>query len=230
VILRPDGLGKLKAVAANIDQVFIVIAEEPQAHPNLIDRYLVAAENANICAKIILNKCDIAISDENKALLDVYKELGYEVFYTSAESAQGLEEVKAALAGKTSIFAGQSGVGKSSLINTIMPELDLKVGRLSEHVVKGRHTTTSSSLFELINGGYLIDSPGIREFHLNHLERETIYRGYREFKDIQGQCHFRDCQHRQEPGCIYQEFIAAHGLSPTRLQSLNYILNNQDNL
>lgn len=224
-ILRPDGLGKLKAVAANIDQVFIVFAQEPEAHPNLLDRYVVAAENANIEAKFILNKTDLGIREFNQQLLDTYKALNYDVFTASASDQKGLDAIHHALTNKTSIFVGQSGVGKSSLINVLLPEVNLATGELSENVSKGRHTTTRSELFALKQGGFLIDSPGIREFHLTHLEEKDVYNGYREFDDVEGQCRFRDCQHKEEPDCIYRDFIEDKGLSPTRQQSLSYILN-----
>lgn len=227
LIERPDGLGNLKPVAANIDQVFIVFAVEPEPHPNLIDRYLIAAENANIEAKLVFNKIDLLLEETNpySELLDTYRSLGYEVFEMSCDNHEGLDTIRLALQNKISVFAGQSGVGKSSMINALLPEVDAKVGALSDHVTKGRHTTTTSSLFELPEGGYLIDSPGIREFHLNHFDKPQIYTGYRELHDALGTCRFRDCQHKEEPGCAIKELIDNEKLAPSRIQSLSYILN-----
>jgi len=227
-IIRPDGLGKLKAVAANIDQVFVVIATEPEAHPTLIDRYLLACEHANIPAAIILNKCDLGVSDELKTLLHTYEKLDYPVFEVSANTQAGLETLRTQLKGKTSIFAGQSGVGKSSLINQIVPDAELKTGELSSHVTKGKHTTTTSTLFCLSEGGYIIDSPGIREFHLYHFSEEDIYQGFRELQDLDEPCQFRDCQHKQEPGCAIQAFLATDAMAESRKHSLEYILHASD--
>lgn len=229
LIERPDGLGKLKPVAANIDQVFIVFAPEPEPHSILIDRYLIAAENAHIEAKLVFNKIDL-LSDANiyTELLNTYRALGYEVYEISCDNKQGLDTIKKALNNKISVFVGQSGVGKSSMINALLPDSNTKVGALSEHAAKGRHTTTTSTLFELPDGGYLIDSPGIREFHLNHLNKEQIYAGYRELHNDLGYCQFRDCQHLEEPGCAIKALIAAGKLAPSREQSLSYILHSLD--
>ena len=224
-IIRPDGLGKLKSVAANIDQVFIVIATEPEAHPTLVDRYLLACEHAGIDAAIVLNKCDLTVGDELIELLETYQNLGYPTFRISAKEKTGFDSLRARLKDKTSIFAGQSGVGKSAMINALLPDANVKTGVLSEHVVKGRHTTTTSILHCLSEGGYIIDSPGIREFHLYHFTHSEIYAGFKELNALTDQCQFRDCRHESEPGCVITQFIADGGLSPTRAHSLNYILN-----
>lgn len=229
LIERPDGLGKLKPVAANIDQVFIVLAPEPEPHTVLLDRYLLAAENAGIDAGIVLNKIDDPKFEEVfEPLLAVYRELDYPVFVISCHHKRGLEPLRQALIDNTSVFAGQSGVGKSSLVNALLPEVEARTGSLSDVVQKGRHTTTTSSLFDLPDGGSLIDSPGIREFHLNHLDRQQIFAGFRELQDVPANCQFRNCQHDQEPGCAVNAFIDEGHMHPIRLQSLLYILNNQD--
>ena len=233
LIERPDGLGNLKPVAANIDQVFIVFAVTPEPHPNLIDRYLIAAENAGIEAKLVVNKTDLLEKGSKRealvqSLLQTYRDLDYDVFEISCEDKNGLEDIRQALINKVSIFSGQSGVGKSSMINALMPEIDAKVGALSEHVVKGRHTTTTSTMFDLNGGGFLIDSPGIREFHLTHFEKPQIFAGYRELQSILGHCQFRDCQHQQEPGCCVQELLETDKMAASRKISLSYILNSLD--
>lgn len=231
VIERPDGLGKLKPVAANIDQIFIVIAVEPEPHTILLDRYLIAAELADIPASIVLNKIDVAEQEAYfEELLAIYRELDYPVFVCSCETLRGIDQLQQALTGKSSVFVGQSGVGKSSLVNALLPGTDAKVGSLSDHVTKGRHTTTTSGLFNLPQGGHIIDSPGIREFHLNHLSQEQIYQGFRELDDVLGFCQFRDCQHEQEPGCAVSECIEADRIHPSRLQSLIYIANQQEDV
>jgi ribosome biogenesis GTPase len=230
LIERPDGLGKLKPVAANIDQVFLVFAAAPEPHPTLIDRYLIAAENSHIEAKLVFNKIDLLDgANPVQALIDTYRGLGYEVFETSCNEQLGIEAIRQALAGKTSVFAGQSGVGKSSLINALLPGVNTKVGTLSDAVSKGRHTTTTASLYELpgdgqTSGGYLIDSPGIREFHLNHYSAEQIYAGYRELQKVLGHCQFRDCKHLQEPNCAVKNLLASGAMQTSRVESLQFIL------
>lgn len=229
LIERPDGLGKLKPVAANIDQVFIVLAPEPEPHTVLLDRYLLAAENAGIAAGIVLNKIDNPAQQQAfESLLAPYRELGYPVFVISCHQQHGLDALCQALQHKTSVFAGQSGVGKSSIINALLPDTETRTGELSDLVQKGRHTTTTATLFDLPGGGHLIDSPGIREFHLTHLDREQVYAGFRELQPLLNQCQFRNCRHDQEPGCAVNAFIDDDGMQPSRLQSLLYIVNHQD--
>lgn len=230
LIERPDGLGKLKPVAANIDQVFLVFAAAPEPHPTLIDRYLIAAENSHIEARLVFNKIDLLNGDNPvQELIYTYRSLGYDVFETSCNQQLGIEPIRQALAGKTSVFAGQSGVGKSSLINTLLPDLHTKVGTLSDAVSKGRHTTTTASLFELPGkdnepSGYLIDSPGIREFHLNHFNAAQIYAGYRELQPVLGHCQFRDCKHLHEPHCAVKDLLASGAVKASRCDSLQFIL------
>lgn len=229
LIERPDGLGKLKPIAANIDQLFIVLAPEPEPHLVLLDRYLLAAENAGIKANIVLNKSELLSSaDAFDDWLAIYKALHYDVFIVSCYEQQGFAALTTALQGKTNVFVGQSGVGKSSIVNALLPEIDAPTGELSESVQKGRHTTTTSKLFNLPQGGYLIDSPGIREFHLNHLNTEQIFAGFRELHPILGQCQFRNCQHNKELGCAIQSFIESDKMHPSRANSLFYILNQQE--
>jgi ribosome biogenesis GTPase len=229
VLSRPDPYGKLKPVAANIDQILVVIAPFPQPHANLIDRYLVAAETVGIEPVILLNKIDLltddpALAAEMGALLAVYPGLGYRILRTSSK-AGGLETLHVALRERTSIFVGQSGVGKSSLVNALLPEAELRVGSLSENTLKGTHTTTTAQLLHLACGGTLIDSPGIREFGLWHMSREEVEQGFREFRPFLGNCKFRDCRHQQEPGCAILEASTSGAISPGRLNSYRHIVN-----
>ena len=228
VLSRPDPYGKLKAVAANIDQIILVIAPFPEPHANLIDRYLVAAETVNIEPVILLNKTDLlaadpALRERMEALLAIYPTLGYRLLHTSIKDS-GLEELHGALREHTSVFVGQSGVGKSSLVNVLLPEADLRVGALSENTQKGTHTTTTAQLFHLTCGGSLIDSPGIREFGLWHMTREQVEHGFREFRSLLGTCKFRDCQHQHEPGCAILQAAAEGHISPGRLESYRRIV------
>lgn len=227
-LLRPNNHGELKPVAANIDFIVIVIAVEPYAHANLIDRYLVAAEASNIEPVLLLNKADL-LNDDNRQrlepLLERYRSLGYRTLQASTASSHGLDELKTLLADHISVFVGQSGVGKSSLINSLLPSADLRVGALSEQSRKGRHTTTTARLFHFPDGGDLIDSPGIREFALWHMTEDQVLNGFRELAQLQGHCRFRDCRHEQEPGCAFLEAVENGSISEQRFSSYRQILN-----
>lgn len=228
VLSRPDPYGKLKAVAANIDQIFIVIAPYPEPHAKLVDRYLVASEVVGIEPVILVNKTDLLDNDtalraSMDALMAIYPTLDYRVLYTSITQG-GLEDLHAALRERTSVFVGQSGVGKSSLVNVLLPEADMRVGALSENTLKGTHTTTTAQLFHLDCGGSLIDSPGIREFGLWHMSKEEVEQGFREFRPHLGYCKFRDCQHSKEPGCAVLAALDSGEISPSRLDSYRHII------
>jgi len=228
VLSRPDPYGKLKPVAANIDQILLVIAPFPEPHANLIDRYLVAAEVVGIEPVILLNKMDLLTADPARQttlnnLLAIYPTLGYRVLRTSIMDS-GLEELLSALRSRTSVFVGQSGVGKSSLVNVLLPEADIRVGALSENTQKGTHTTTTAQLWHLTCGGTLIDSPGIREFGLWHMSKEQVEQGFREFRALLGTCKFRDCHHEHEPGCAILDAAESGVVSATRLDSYRRIV------
>lgn len=227
---RPDARGAPRAVAANIDQVVIVIAPHPQPHANLIDRYLVASEAMDAAALLLLNKADLladpALAAAMDALLAPYAGLGYATLRTRRSEAAAALGV--ALRGHTSILVGQSGVGKTSLVNALLPGIERRTGALSASGHKGRHTTTTAELYHLPRGGDLIDSPGIREFGLEHLPREAVAEGFREFRPFLGRCRFRDCRHRQEPGCALLAAVAAGTVSERRLASYRHILAEAD--
>jgi ribosome biogenesis GTPase len=226
-LCRPDMRGVLKPVAANVDQIVIVFAPLPHPHANLIDRYLVAAEHAGIRPLLLLNKADL-VDDENSAMLDellgVYRQLGYPLLEVSARQGGGMEDLMARLDGHISVFVGQSGVGKSSLVNSLLPGVDTRVGALSEHTGKGTHTTTTARLFHFPGGGELIDSPGIREFGLGHVSREDVEAGFIEFGELLGTCRFRDCKHDREPGCALLKALEDGRVHPQRMASYRHIL------
>lgn len=231
-LCRPDPYGKLKPVAANIDQIIVVIAPYPEPHANLIDRYLVASEAVGIEPVILLNKTDLlhgdtALRGRMEELLSLYPTLGYRVLHTSISEGT-LEELEQALRERTSIFVGQSGVGKSSLINLLVPDAQLRVGALSENTQKGTHTTTTAQLFHLNCSGTLIDSPGIREFGLWHMSKEQVEQGFRELRPLLGTCKFRDCQHEQEPGCAILQGVDSGAISERRLDSYRHIVASLD--
>jgi ribosome biogenesis GTPase len=224
---RPDMRGVLKPVAANVDRIVIVFAPRPEPHANLIDRYLVAAEHAGIKPLLLLNKADL-IDEDNAPFLDsllgTYRELGYPLLEVSAANGLALDALRAALNEHVSVFVGQSGVGKSSLVNALLPGVDTRVGDLSEVTGKGTHTTTTARLFHFPAGGDLIDSPGIREFGLGHVSRDDVEAGFIEFHDLLGHCRFRDCKHDREPGCALLKALEDGRISPQRMASYRHIL------
>ncbi|OLO07727.1 ribosome biogenesis GTPase RsgA [Salinicola sp. MH3R3-1] len=238
VLERPDTHGQLRPVAANIDQILIVVAVEPEPHPNLIDRYLVAAESTGIPPVLVLNKSDL-LPDEGGALRDWlrrYDALGYPLIEASARGEHGLDALHGQLANRTSVFVGQSGVGKSSLIDKLLPEETLRIGELSTDTRKGKHTTTTARLYPLppaenldvteaegSRRGDLIDSPGIREFGLWHLDERELAEGFIEFRPYLGHCRFRDCRHRQEPGCALLGAVERGDIHPQRFASFQRI-------
>lgn len=210
LLSRPDPRGNLKPVASNIDFIVLVITPEPAPSTVLIDRYLVAAALQQLDIRILLNKTDL-ITELNEQrleqLLNLYRDIGYDVWECSVKTRNGLDDLKQHLDQHTAVFVGQSGVGKSSLVNGLLPGVNVKVGEISENSKLGRHTTTNARLFHFPSGGDLIDSPGIREFGLWHLEPEHVIEGFRDFEPWRFECRFRDCSHRQEPGCALREAV-----------------------
>ncbi|WP_165855473.1 small ribosomal subunit biogenesis GTPase RsgA [Marinobacter sp. JSM 1782161] len=232
LLQRPDKFGQLKPVAANIDHIILVIAPEPEPHDNLVDRYLVAAENCDITPVLLLNKTDL-LSDDNRsainALLERYRGLGYQVEQTSVHHAPEEDStIERLLKDRTSVFVGQSGVGKSSIIRRLLQDNSIRVGDVSESTGKGVHTTTTARLFHLGNGD-LIDSPGIREFGLWHMDPEHLEYGFREIRPLIGTCRFRNCRHQAEPGCALLEAEARGDISPERMQSFRRIYTEMEN-
>lgn len=222
---RPDNRGHARPVVANIDRVLIVVAAKPEARAGLIDRYLVACEYHGIAAGIVLNKIDLDSEavDTTLRLAKSYEPLGYPVYAVSAKTGAGIAEFARHLQGQTAVLVGQSGVGKSSLINSICPHAPCKTGDLSQAKTKGRHTTTTANLYPLPDGGWIIDSPGIREFGLLHINLEDVAYGFVEFRPFLGQCDFRNCRHIEEPGCALSLAYKRSEISRRRLDSFRQI-------
>ncbi len=213
---RPSRNGKTRPVAANIDTVFIVFAVEPNCDFLLIDQYLAVCENRNIEVALVLNKTDLpqtAIIE--KELLD-YKKLGYPLYRVSALGSSNINELKNVLKGQVSMLAGQSGVGKSSLTNAIIPDKDIKTNTVSATTKHGRHTTTATTLYHLTDGGYLIDSPGVAIFGLAGLSEHQLAYGYREFQTHIDNCQFNDCRHLKDKGCAVVTAVDNGDISKTR--------------
>ncbi len=230
VLVRPDPYGKLKPVAANIDRILLVIAPEPTPSPELIDRYLIACETTGIRPVIVLNKSDLmtpAQAASLGALLASFAALGYETRTLSAHGDTG--DLHALVAGRAVVFVGQSGVGKSSLINALLPDVAQKVHELSANSKLGQHTTTTACWFDLPGGGALIDSPGIREFGVWHMDRDQLLAGFIEFQPFLGQCRFRNCSHAHEPGCALHLAVDEGHVQARRLASFQRLVTDMDN-
>ncbi|VAX13744.1 Ribosome small subunit biogenesis RbfA-release protein RsgA [hydrothermal vent metagenome] len=227
LLARPDGRGKQKIIAANIDQILIVCSPLPELNEGLLDRYLVAATLTGIKPLIVLNKTDLL---EQKQLanyqqrLAVYQQLDYQIIYTSAHEDLAFNQLSQCLHEKTSILVGQSGVGKSSLLNRLLPDVNARIGEVSSATGKGRHTTTTARLYHLPDSASLIDSPGIREFGLWNVSPEQLAQGFPEFIAREDQCRFRDCRHRNEPGCAILEALEKEEISHARHASYLRIL------
>lgn len=234
LLSRPDRHGRLRPVCANIDQLVVVaaVSAEPAARDGrlntaLMDRYTVAAELLGITPLLVINKIDLlgeSLPGDVDSMVREYRGLGYNVAYTSAKAPTGMDGLRTALRGRASAFVGESGVGKSSLIQILLPDMELRIGELSEGTGAGRHTTTTTMLFHLPEGGDLIDSPGVREFRLWHIDPGDLGRGFREFRQHLGACKYRDCLHTGEPGCAVAAAVAGGLITPRRMDSYLDIL------
>ncbi len=214
VLSRPDYSGRNKPLAANLTQMAIVVAPQPEPSEYLVDQYLVAAELMGVAAAIVCNKVDL-LGDQERRLLELrlarYRTIGYPVIPMSLRDKEKLVHLRDLLEGQTSILVGQSGVGKSSLVKVLLPDQEVQIGRLSEATGLGRHTTSAATCYRLHCGGQLIDSPGVRSFRLAAIGFDELEKGFRELAPFVGQCRFADCRHDQEPGCAVKQ-AAENGL------------------
>ncbi|NOY62838.1 MAG: small ribosomal subunit biogenesis GTPase RsgA [Gammaproteobacteria bacterium] len=224
VLARPDACHTMVPVAANIDQLFIVSGITPGIDNYLIDRYLVAAELTDIKPCLIINKVDLLIASARHKLekkLAHYERIGYPMIFTSTQKDGGMDALNQLLEHKTSVFVGVSGAGKSSITQWLHPDLAIRTGALSRTTGLGRHTTSTTQLYHLPNGGALIDSPGVREFELSNYSGTEVAAGFREFRELLGHCRFNNCAHMAEPGCALKEQVEAGAISAERVQ--NYL-------
>ena len=222
--VRAGPRGRKQAIAANLDQVLIVVAPIPEPSRDLVERYLVAVHSLGIRPLILLNKAEMLssvslASDSPLRRLDEYVELGYPVLETSCKTAPGIEVLPPALESRTSILVGQSGVGKSSLANALLPDLDLQTGGLSRVTGKGTHTTTTTIMYSLPCGGRLIDSPGVWEYGLWPMSQQELAAGFRDFASFEGHCRFNNCCHAGEPGCAIRSAVEAGDIRDWRYRS-----------
>lgn len=216
----PGGAHGERIVAVNLDQVIVVFAvAKPEPHPRMLDRFLVIAEGNDLPARVVVNKVDLAGDAAARERFAPYERAGYEVHYTSVTEKRGLDELRAALSGRVSVLTGPSGVGKSSLLNSLYPGLNLRVGEISESVNKGRHTTVGASMHPLPDGSFVVDTPGLREVGMWALPADTLDSCFREFRPYIGECRFGDCTHLVEPGCAIQTAVTNGLIDPTRFDS-----------
>lgn len=215
-------------MAANIDQgALMVTLREPELKPGFIDRYLLMTEPQNIPVLIVFNKIDI-YTPENFQRLDefeqIYQKIGYDTIRVSARTGFQLDDLKKKLNNKRTLVSGQSGVGKSSLLNALDPELTISEGPLSDHSGKGQHTTTFAEMYYMSEGAEIIDTPGIKTLSFNNLEVQDVAHNFREFFEYSSECRFRNCTHRNEPGCVVKEAVIAGAISEVRYQNYLAIL------
>jgi ribosome biogenesis GTPase len=216
---RPQGVYQ-QVLLANADQaVFVFSCANPSPKLRMLDRFLVIAEKQRIPALIVANKIDLIGEPEARKLFGLYPPLGYGVIYTSVKTGAGVEELHTQLTGKISALAGPSGVGKSSLLNTIQPGLGLAVNEISRSVDKGRHTTVIRQMFPLEGGGYVADTPGWKSLALWDTRPEEIDAYFPELRQLVSACQFSDCSHRHEPGCAVQAAVQAGSVHPERYES-----------
>ena len=198
-------------IASNVDQAILVATiAQPRTSTGFIDRFTVTAEAYHIPVIIVFNKCDIYDDEQNamaEKLMKVYNAIGYESFVISAKTGQNCDRLKAIMKGKMSMFSGHSGVGKSALVNRLDPNLNIRVGEISEVHEKGKHTTTFAQMYELGFGGYIIDTPGIKEFALYDMEKETLAQRFPEMRALMHECRFNNCTHLHEPHCAIKNAV-----------------------
>lgn len=206
---------KSKILAANVTQIIIVLATQPSFYEALLNRCLIAAEAANIKALIVLNKCDLADNDDAKQKLKLYTDLGYQVLSLSAK--EDISTLRPYLQNEASILVGQSGMGKSTIINALLPNEDVRTREVSHVLDSGKHTTTAAHLYHLDEHSQLIDSPGLQEFGLHHLSTDELEHAFIEFRPYLGKCRFNNCKHLQEPDCAITSAVEAHKITPERL-------------
>lgn len=223
-LARPDARGRKEVLAANITMLAVVTAPTPRPDWFIVDRYVAAAELMQADALIVCNKIDIGADDTFEAVLRDYARLDYRVIHTSAVLGDGRDDLRAALEEHTTIFAGQSGTGKSSLLNCLDSDLGLATGDISRKSGEGRHTTVRSTMFELAPGSFVVDSPGVRDFAPSIDEPDRVEAGFREIAVASAACRYADCRHLAEPDCAVRAAVDAGRISARRLESYKRLL------
>ncbi len=219
-LLTRASRGKEQVLVANVDQLVIVVSlVEPALKPHLIDRYLVSAEQGRIAPIICLNKVDLVEPADYQHLAGLYNQLGVPTLLPSATTGHGIDRLRELLRNRQTVFSGQSGVGKTSLLNAVEPGLDRAVREVSDTTQKGKHTTTTAELIPLKEGGWVVDTPGVRQFALWSLIPEELDGSFPEFRPFVPRCHFPGCTHTHETGCAIQDAVARHQIAAQRYES-----------
>lgn len=226
----PGKAPRAKVIVANVDQIAIVFAAaHPDPHLRMLDRFLVLCEYSDLDALIVVNKVDLAGQDAARTLFEPYEVANYNVIYTSAKAEQGVDALRDHICGRVSALAGPSGVGKSSLLNSIQPGLALRVASVSDAVQKGRHTTVTAQLIPLDCGGYVADTPGLRELGLWGVDPDDLDHYFPEFRDYLGGCRYgNSCTHTHEPGCLVREALQAGDIAASRYDSYRRMFEGDD--
>lgn len=227
-VLSRASRGRQHVLVANVDQLIVVVsAAEPRLKPHLVDRYLVTAEKSGIAPIVCINKVDLVDAAELQPVVGVYSQLGYRVLLASAARGWGVEPLERMLRERQSVFAGQSGVGKSSLLNAIEPGLDLRVRAVSAENEKGRHTTTTAELIPLAGGGFVFDTPGIRQFQLWDVIPQEIAGFFRDLRPYVSRCRYPDCTHAHEEPCAVKDAVADGFIDARRYESYLAMLDDE---
>jgi ribosome biogenesis GTPase len=222
---RPDRRGRVEVLAANFDLVAVVTADAPAADWFIVDRYLAAAELIGVSALVIFNKTDLGAASETSATaLADFRQMGYATVHCSAKSGDKLDELQQLLSNQTAIIVGQSGVGKSSVINYLVKDADQQTARLSQSTGEGRHTTVNSVMWSLPDGGVVIDSPGVRDYAPAIDSPDLVARGFREIDDCARNCRFANCRHLREPDCAVKSAVESGDISARRYESYRRLL------
>jgi ribosome biogenesis GTPase len=224
---RTDSRGRTEPLAANLSLLAVIVAPEPVPDPYIADRYLAGAALAGITGIVVVNKSELpdAAAEPFQAVMREYEAAGYEVMHLSAHSTQTVAPLKARLAGMVAMLVGQSGMGKSTLTNALVPESLRPTRTISESTGEGRHTTVSTALFRIPGSGELIDSPGVRDYAPPPVEDSQVQVGWPEILALAPQCRFNNCLHLREPGCAVTEAVAANKLPPRRYESYKRLIN-----
>ncbi len=224
-VLSRTSKGRRHILVTNVDMVIIVASTaDPELKPHLIDRFLVTAEQAGLEPLIVLNKADLVDPTQLQPLLGVYAQMGYRTLLTSAQRGWGIDHLRSMVTGRQSVVAGQSGVGKSSLLNAVQDGLGLRVQPVSTDNHKGKHTTTTAELLPLTGGGYLVDTPGIRQLELWDVAEKEVAGLFRDIRPYVSRCRFPDCTHIHEVGCRVQDAVADGKIDPRRYNSYAHLI------